>query len=110
MMADMANNLYSGDQNSIQHTEFVRNYVADIALTLEELGRNKGYSLPTQFYQDLAWGGLTEDKNKIETTWFKNAIPSQVDRTRIKNIIKIEQSGYDTNGNSKMQNGSHSGC
>ncbi|MGB4774857.1 MAG: hypothetical protein WBP45_06780, partial [Daejeonella sp.] len=102
--------------NDTHHAEMVRTFVKEIATSLEEYGTNKGYNFSTQFYKDLAWGGLTHtgqlDSNNqpIETQWFKSSVPNINDRQRIKNIISIEQSGIDANGNSQNKKGNNSGC
>jgi len=66
-----------------------------IAVALEEYGISKGHKLSSQFYNDLAWGGLTHTGafdalgNPIETTWFQTAVPSSTDRKRIVDNITL---------------------
>lgn len=125
LFLDNINNLYP-NLNDTQHAEIVRNYVNDIAISLEEYGSNKGYLLSAQFYQDLAWGGLTHWRKRDasnnyvndssgnpiyeETTWFKNAYPNSLDRLRIIDVINIELTKKDSNGNTKTQKGTNAGC
>lgn len=88
--------------NNIHHEEIARSIVNDVALALEEYGKSNGYNLPSQFYQDMAWGGLQD------TTTFKN-LPF-ADQQRILDVIATELTGADTNGNTKTQNGKKAGC
>ncbi|GIV36404.1 MAG: hypothetical protein KatS3mg032_0783 [Cyclobacteriaceae bacterium] len=116
LVNDYAQQVYGGDANQIQHGEFVRNFVNDIAIALEEYGKNKGYTHTTQFYKDLAWVGLTHTGvydalgNPIETTWFQSSFPSATDRKRIVDTITIEQTGKDFSGTIKTQKGTNAGC
>lgn len=77
---------------------------------------NKGYNHSSQFYQDLAWGGLTHtgkfdnSGNPIETSWFQSTFPNATDRQRITDTIATEQTGKDFGGNSQPQKGSKGGC
>lgn len=115
LVNDWAKGIY-GDQNANQHAEFVRNFVNEIAMALEEYGTINGYNLTPQFYQDLAWGGLTHtgkydtSGNPIETTWFQATFPSSTDRKRVIDNISIEQTGKDFYGNTKAQKGGNAGC
>ena len=115
LVKDWANGIY-GDQNTNQHAEFVRNFVNDLAIVLEEYGIAKGYNLTNQFYKDLAWGGLTHTGKlnsavmPIETPWFQSSFPNSSDRQRIIDVITIEQTGKDFYGNSKTKNGNNAGC
>lgn len=65
--------------NVIHHYLFTKdNIVSQISLALKEYGLSKGYNLPQQFYDDMAWGGLygtdvyqdlpETDKDRIEST------------------------------------------
>ena len=90
------------DWNKLHHEEIARSIVNDVALALEEYGKSDGYNLPSQFYQDMAWGGLQD------TTTFKN-LPF-ADQQRILNVISTELTGADTNGNAKLQKGKKAGC
>lgn len=89
------------DMNIAQHDELVRNFVGSVAVNLMTYGKNQGYNLPDQFYYDLSWGGLQE------TSAFKNF--SQAVQQRIQDVIKIEQSGEDTNGNKRTPKGDTKG-
>ncbi len=115
LVSDWAKGIY-GDQNTNQHAEFVRSFVNEIAVALEEYGITKGYSHSSQFYNDLAWGGLTHtgavdaSGNPIETTWFQTAVPSSTDRKRIVDNIAIELTGKDFTGTTKTQQGTNAGC
>ena len=115
LVGDWAKGIY-GDQNTNQHAEFVRNFVSDITIALEEFGVNRGLRISSQFYQDLAWGGLTHtgkldsSGNPIETAWFQTAFPSSVDRKRIVDNINIELTGKDFSGITKTQKGVNAGC
>lgn len=88
--------------NAIHHEEIARSIVKDVALALEEYGKSSGYNLTSQFYQDMAWGGL-QDTNTFKKLPF-------TDQQRILNVISIELTGTNTNGNSKQQNGKKAGC
>jgi hypothetical protein len=79
-----------------------RSFVNEIALALEEYGSTNGYNLSSQFYKDLAWGGLTS------TPAFQAL--STTDKDRINNTILIEQTGADSQGNNQPQKGSNAGC
>ncbi|MFI5451107.1 hypothetical protein ACHMWN_03030 [Pedobacter sp. UC225_61] len=100
--------------NDTHHAEFVRSFVNDIGVALEEYGKKNGYNLPSQFYNDLAWGGLTHtidaNGNVIETNWFKTNIPNILDRQRILNNLSAEQYGVNSNGNPQSKKGNNSGC
>ncbi len=88
--------------NNIHHEEIARSIVNEVAISLEEYGKNNGYNLPSQFYQDMAWGGLQE------TSTFKN-LPL-AEQQRILNVISTELTGADINGNIKQQFGKRAGC
>ncbi|WP_318343204.1 hypothetical protein [Flagellimonas baculiformis] len=112
--------------NDTQHAEIARNFVKDISVSLREYGMMNGYSLPNQFYEDMAWAGLTDWSKRDsmgniikdshgkpiyeETPWFKATVPSNTDRKRIKNTFTIELRGSDSYGNKKPQKGSNAGC
>jgi hypothetical protein len=90
------------DLNETQHNEMVRSFAGSIATLLQQYGQNQGYNLSYQYYNDLAWGGLHETKA------FKAL--SLVDKERILDVINIEQSGKDNNGDSVTPKGKISGC
>ncbi|WKK85390.2 hypothetical protein QYS48_26285 [Marivirga arenosa] len=124
LIRDYALQKFGGDANSIQHAEFVRNFVNEIAVALNQYGTLKGYSseenFSPQYYKDLAWGGLThwtkldengdpltDDQGNVifeETTWFQSEYRFSSSRNRVLNIIKDEQEG---NANQK---GNNAGC
>ncbi len=55
-----------------------------------------------QFYEDLAWGGLQGTNAFNQKVFFQ--------RTRILNVIAIELTGKDINGNIKTKKGQNAGC
>ncbi len=88
--------------NAVHHEEFARSIVNDIASSLEEYGRIQGYNLSSQFYKAMAWGGLQS------TSTFQGMSTST--KNRILNVISVELTGKDLNGNFKTQHGSNAGC
>ena len=88
--------------NDVHHQEIARSIVSEVALALEEYGKNNGYNLTKQFYEDMAWGGLQD------TSTFKSLSPT--DQKRILNTISIELTGMDTNGNVKSQQVKNAKC
>ncbi|KAF5278681.1 hypothetical protein FQR65_LT15599 [Abscondita terminalis] len=56
------------DQNSLQHEIFVKDFINDIAKSIEQFGKLRGYDLPSSYYQDLAWKGL-ERTSAFLKTW-----------------------------------------
>lgn len=93
------------------HDFMTNNYLVPLAAALEEYGTSKGYKLPKQFYNDLAWGGLThQTSSNQETSLFQKFVPNESDRTRIKNVIVVEQTGFDLEGNVKSKKGQNAGC
>ena len=98
------------DPNNVYHIEMTKNFIKDIGNALQEFGQNKGYNLPLQFYQDMAWGGLTYDPNGNILPLFINSVTNQSDRDRILNLLGSEQTGYDLNNNKVAQKGSLGGC
>lgn len=88
--------------NKAQHEEIARTLINSISVALENYGIDKGYKLDTQFYQDMAWGGLEE------TDVFK-ALP-EAQRKRISDTVNIELHGKDMEGKSKPQKGKKAGC
>jgi hypothetical protein len=99
--------------NNYGHDYITNNYLTPIALALEEYGNNVlGYGLPSQFYQDLAWGGLTNYQVPPfnETALFQQLNPNATDRIRIHNTINTELTGKDFYGNTQTQKGTNAGC
>ena len=88
------------DQNSLQHEIFVKDFINDIAKSIEQFGKLRGYDLPSSYYQDLAWKGLEG------TSAFKNM--DENNKLRIINIIKSEQYGIIKEGFD--QKGKKLGC
>lgn len=88
--------------NDVHHEEIARSIVNDISLSLQEYGNSRGYNFSSQFYDDLAWGGLHN------TATFQSLDPDE--KTRILNTIAIELTGTDTQSNSKPQKGTNAGC
>jgi len=94
--------LVTQDANIAHHNEMTRNFVNEIAYSLQEFGALKGYNFSLQFYKDLAWGGLTN------TPAFQSF--SIAEQNRINNVILVEQTGLDLQGITQAQNGSNAGC
>ncbi len=90
------------DANAAHHIEITRSFVNDIAIALQEFGISKGYNLNFQFYQDMAWAGLSA------TPAFQAL--SQSDQNRINDTIQIELFGKDSQGNTQFQKGKSAGC
>jgi len=93
--------------NDIQHDNMVNTFVGQIAASLSAYGDQQGYTFSTntektQFYNDLAWGGLTNTKA------FTN-FPAAT-QARINDRLLSEQYQTDSNGNSKPSKGKIGGC
>lgn len=95
-------------------TVFIKSDIIDeIAIALEEFGNTQGYNFTSQFYQDIAWSGLThikdpntsgeENPNYILNPAFQDAVPNSFSRNRILNRINAEK--YDINTNGYVQQG-----
>ncbi|WP_166920723.1 hypothetical protein [Flavobacterium poyangense] len=84
------------------HEEMAISLVAQVRDALEIYGVSKGYRLDRQFYQDMAWGGLTETKA------FK-ALPFR-EKARIKDVLSVELTGKDVDGDVQFQRGKRSKC
>ncbi len=84
------------------HDYIANTYVNSIADVLQEFGQLKGYTMDRQFYEDIAWGGLQG------TNAFDNL--SSTAQNRILDLIAIELTGKDRNGNHKTQKGTVAGC
>ncbi len=61
---DFDKNRFDKDLNRIHHAEITRNFVNDIAASITRFGLNRGYDLSSEFYHDLAWGGLTDQPKR----------------------------------------------
>ncbi|NVK83024.1 MAG: hypothetical protein HWE21_01815 [Cytophagia bacterium] len=121
LVRDHGNSVYPSLEEE-HHAEIVRSFVNQIAGSLEEFGVNKGYSLSSQFYSDLAWSGLTHWKKRDaqgnvvkdsngndvyeETSWFKSTFNNASDRGRVLKTINDE---LGRNG-SNNQKGNNAGC
>lgn len=83
------NDQYEGAQH-----EILLELVSEMASALKNYGVQNGYSLPSDFYSDLSWGGLTHLKDPngaiIINPLFVNAVPNANDRTRIIKTIAAE--------------------
>lgn len=83
------NDDYEGAQHNV-----LSELVGDIANSVANYGVQNNYSLPFNFYKDLAWGGLTHylDSNNQPylNPLFLQAVPNEADRTRIVNTIAAE--------------------
>ena len=76
------------------------NYIRPITDALIEFGAKQGYTLDPSFYEDLAWGGLSN------TPAFNN----YQHQDRANNVILIELTKKDMNGDTKPQKGEDAGC
>ena len=76
------------------HHELMVSFVGDIATSLSEYGQQNGYNLSPQFYNDMAWAGLTHIKdeygNLVINSLFTEAVPNADDRDRIINRLAAE--------------------
>ena len=79
-----------GNWNGTYHEHMAETIVDQVATSLEEFRRNRGYSYLTQYYKDLAWGGLHN------TTQFKNKSASE--QKRILDTLAVAATGIDTDG------------
>ncbi|MCK0161314.1 hypothetical protein [Allomuricauda sp. F6463D] len=84
------------------HEYIANNYIKPIADSLQEFGNIKGYHHSRQFYEDMAWAGL-------HSTSAFNGLPVATQK-RINDVILIELTKKDTNGNPESQKGSNAGC
>ena len=101
LIEDIVNHKYKNQQIA-QHHQIVRSFITDIGVALEAYGKSKGYPMQSQFYNDLAWGGLHN------TTYFF-ALPVE-DKVRIANVVSIEQTGQDISDTPKTQRGTKLNC
>lgn len=92
------------DLGTLQHREIVRNYINSLEASLKEYGLSKGYSAPAGFYRKLAWGGLDG------TSFFNETFTTEWERNNVRNVLYIELTGKDKNGNSKPQVGGDCNC
>lgn len=91
-----------GSFNNPYH-QFMVQLISDISAVLKAYGISKGYTLTEQFYNDMAWGGLTlienpEGPDNILNPKFTAAVPSNGNRQRIIDRLKAEEDGIEFNG------------
>lgn len=93
------------------HDYMIQNMVMPMADLLEIYAQNNGVTSPYEtFFMDLAYGGLTHNRDGTQRLMFQNMVPSRSDRDRIIDTITIETRGKDFNGNPKSQKGNDPGC
>lgn len=81
---------FNNNLNDIHHHIYTTSTIInEVAAALSEYGTSKGYHLTTQFYQDRAWGGLTQ------TNAYNNLPQNQQDR--IASTIASEQNNNNNN-------------
>ncbi|MDR9448061.1 MAG: hypothetical protein RI535_02420, partial [Psychroflexus sp.] len=89
---------HNNNINDTHHAFFIyENLISEIATALQKFGNKNNYSLPSQFYQDMAWGGLTHYRdssgNLVLNPAFVQYFPNQSDRQRILNTLAAELTG-----------------
>ena len=96
--------LYGGNNPNIPHHNVMgqQGWLGDLAWGLQQYGQSRGYNLPDQYYADMAWGGL-------ETSQSFLALPL-ADRNRITDLLRVEATGKDQQGNTQPQSGQPAGC
>ena len=97
-------NQFNNNANDIHHAIFIQtNIVQEIAQGLEEFGNKQGYNLSSQYYQDMAWGGLTHIEqpsgsgNFTINPAFNQAVPNNADQQRILNRLDAEKNNQTVN-------------
>ena len=95
----------STNANDTHHGIFIQeNVISEIAEGLKEYGENNGYNLSPQYYQDMAWGGLTHIEqpsgsgNYIINPAFDQVVPNNSDQQRIINRLNAEKNNQSVNG------------
>jgi len=98
------------DNNNLEathHEVFVTSFVQKIATSLAEYGDSKGYKFTTatektQFYENMAWGGLegTAAFGKLSAT----------KQASIANLIRLEQFNTKPVGSNNIQKGTRLSC
>lgn len=87
--------------NNIQHEFFATAFIADMALSLQKFTlKHNGFTYDSDFYNDMAWKGLTGTKAFMKL--------SDTKRKRIIDRIKAEQ--YKVENNGTVQRGQPAGC
>lgn len=80
----------SGDNlEHAHHMEMARNFVNDMATALEQFGWNSGVNIDFEYYQDLAWGGLTE------TEYFEELSTERQNRIQDRLAIELTSRNLD---------------
>jgi hypothetical protein len=82
MLHDWRDEKYQQNLSIVQHNEMTRSFVGEIAASLKEFGISRGYNLSNEFYNDMAWGGLTETEAFEEL--------DQTDKDRIMERLEAE--------------------
>lgn len=82
------------------HDFIANNYIDPITNALVEFGAKQGYTHDRTFYEDLAWGGLSD------TPAFNN----YEHKDRANNVILIELTKKGLDGKEKPQKGQNAGC
>lgn len=95
---------YGGADPNIPHHNVMgqQGWLGDLAWGLQQYGENQGYNLPAQYYADMAWGGLERSQEFLAL--------SLADKNRIKDLLRVESTGRDQQGNSQPQSGHPAGC
>lgn len=87
--------------NNVHH-DFMTQFIDDIAATIKAYGESKGYTLPDEYYNALAWQGLTHIQNANGTNVINPAfvalVPSESERNRIREIITVEKTNEPREG------------
>lgn len=104
LISEFANE-YNNNPNDIHHAVFIKSdIINEIAIALEEFGNFQGYNLTGEFYQDIAWSGLTHIRNPLNpeeliiNPSFIDAVPNLNSRVRILDRISAEKFNTTTNG------------
>jgi hypothetical protein len=100
LLKDWRNDKYQQNLSTVQHIEMTRSFVEEIAASLKEFGLSRGYNLSNEFYNDMAWGGLTE------TEAFEALGQTEKDRIheRLEAELTSQTVGNETPSNSKACN------
>ncbi|WBL42808.1 hypothetical protein PBT90_18965 [Algoriphagus halophytocola] len=108
----MGNNWFSIVQELVPnqgHALIASNFADQIAKGLYDYSQLKGLNISMQYCKDLSWGGLTHydsngSGNYTISPWFVENFLNSSDRSRILNVINVEQIG----GSNKK--GDDAGC
>lgn len=106
--------IFGRDANNYHHNDMTQRWIASLGASLMEYGAIRGLNLQPQFYEHLAWGGLTHiirpSGAKITAPWFEDKFPRSIERDRIVNLIQIESTGKDVYGTDQEQKGGATNC